>query len=411
MIEQANLPKRWIELPLLNIAEVYTGKKDANFASLDGEYKFFTCAFEPLNSSSYSFEGEVLILPGNGANVGEVFYYSGKFEAYQRTYVVAKIQINPKFLFYYFKAFWKKKGVAEQFGSATNYIKIGNFKNFTVYLPPRPEQDRIVAKVDALMTQVETMERSLERIPQLLKDFRQQVLTQAVTGKLIGKNKFTTLGKLEVSIKTGPFGSALHKSEYIKNGIPIINPSHIKNGEIRPNKNVTITKIKAKELQRWILKPNDVILGRRGEMGRCALYIEGRDPMICGTGSVVLKGNDRVSAKFLDFYLRSEFCVKYLESNSVGSTMINLNQKILKSVPFPDMTLVEQKQSIKHLSNLFTKADTIEKQYKTLKIKIDTLPQAILHKAFKGELIEQLASDGDARELLWEIEGLRNITK
>ena len=59
---------------------------------------------------------------------------------------------------------------------------------------------------------------------------------------------------------------------------------------------------------------------------------------------------------------------------------------------------------------MFAKADAIEKQYEILKAKIESLPQAILHKAFKGELTEQLDSDGDARELLREIEGLKAMS-
>ena len=68
--------------------------------------------------------------------------------------------------------------------------------------------------------------------------------------------------------------------------------------------------------------------------------------------------------------------------------------------------LVEQQEIVSRVESLFAKADAIEKQYETLKAKIESLPQAILHKAFKGELTEQLDSDGDARELLKEIKSL-----
>ena len=73
--------------------------------------------------------------------------------------------------------------------------------------------------------------------------------------------------------------------------------------------------------------------------------------------------------------------------------------------------LVEQQEIVSRVESLFAKADAIEKQYETLKAKIESLPQAILHKAFKGELTEQLDSDGDARELLKEIEGLKEAGK
>jgi len=75
-----------------SICDVKTGKYDANHAKRNGKYRFFTCAIEPMLTDTYSFNDEVLILPGNGANVGEVFHYKGKLEAYQRTYVLYKAE-------------------------------------------------------------------------------------------------------------------------------------------------------------------------------------------------------------------------------------------------------------------------------------------------------------------------------
>lgn len=275
-------------------------------------------------------------------------------------------------------------------------------------LPPLGEQKRMVAKLDKLFGELEDLKASLARIPDLLKNFRQAVLTQAVTGKLLDQE--VTLKKLEdfeIKIKTGPFGSALHKSDYIENGIPVINPSHILKGNIVPNPSVTINEAKSKELISWFLESDDVILGRRGEMGRAAKYEGQGNEMICGTGSLVLRVSSKLSADFLTYYLRSPFCINFLESNSVGTTMINLNQTILKSLPFPDLSYEEQVFSIKKVEGLFASASVIEESYEQLKSKIDTLPQAILAKAFRGELVDQLETDGDAAALLEEIKVLK----
>ena len=77
---------------LNEICSIKTGKRDANHSVLDGQYPFFTCADKPIKSPTYSFDGDSIILPGNGANVGLVLYYSGKFEAYQRTYVLSEFK-------------------------------------------------------------------------------------------------------------------------------------------------------------------------------------------------------------------------------------------------------------------------------------------------------------------------------
>lgn len=142
---------------LQELADIKTGKYDANHSTEDGEFLFYTCAFEQFKSPTYSFEGEAIVLPGNGANVGEVFYNkSGKFEAYQRTYVVYNIKEYVPYLYFYFKENWKKSLVNSQYGSATNYIRMDNLAKFKIPLPTLNEQKRIakvLSEAEALIAQ------------------------------------------------------------------------------------------------------------------------------------------------------------------------------------------------------------------------------------------------------------------
>ena len=93
------------KVKLSEILKVKTGKYDANHEDKNGEYDFFTCALKPSKANTFSFDDEVIILPGNGANVGEVIYHNGKLEAYQRTYVLHEIKCNVKYLYYILKSF------------------------------------------------------------------------------------------------------------------------------------------------------------------------------------------------------------------------------------------------------------------------------------------------------------------
>ena len=154
------IPKSWKWVKLGNLVSIQTGKKDVNQGAENGQFPFFSCAAEPLKSNEYSFNCEALLLPGNGANVGLVTYYSGKFEAYQRTYVLNNfLKTNPFFLERSLKALFLKSIEGKQYGSAINYIKLGNLTGFLVPLPPINEQRRIVEKIDALMARVDELER------------------------------------------------------------------------------------------------------------------------------------------------------------------------------------------------------------------------------------------------------------
>src|SRR5680860_184083 len=92
----------WQIKKLGEVCDIQTGKWDANHAIENGKYRFYTCAFKYGFCNTKRFSGECLILPGNGVNVGEIFYFQGDLDAYQRTYVISNIKIFPKFLYYHF---------------------------------------------------------------------------------------------------------------------------------------------------------------------------------------------------------------------------------------------------------------------------------------------------------------------
>lgn len=177
----------WAECTLGEICTIQTGKYDANHAKDDGKYRFYTCAFDYLKCDTNRFSGKSIILPGNGANVGEVFFYDGQFDAYQRTYVLNQIKINPKYLFYHMSGFWKIINLDKQFGTATNYIRMGNFTNYNVPIYPLPVQKAIVKKIEELFSSLDSGIADLRKAQEQLKIYRQAVLKKAFEGELTKK--------------------------------------------------------------------------------------------------------------------------------------------------------------------------------------------------------------------------------
>ena len=157
--ERLNIPREWDWFNLKDLLSIRTGKKDQNFATEDGTYNFYTCAKEVFKAPSYSFEGESLILPGNGANVGKVTLYNGKFEAYQRTYVLQSLNydVNMKFMYYCLLENWNEYNRNKMYGSAIPYIKLKNLQNYPIPLPPIEEQQRIVDKLDKIIPLIDEL--------------------------------------------------------------------------------------------------------------------------------------------------------------------------------------------------------------------------------------------------------------
>ena len=149
------IPNNWQWCRLSTLVQITTGKKDANFGDEKGIYDFFTCSNTPLKCKSYSYEGDYLIMPGNGANIGQIIHYTGKFEAYQRTYLLqAYSSFDLEYLKYHLMCNWKEYNQGKLYGSAIPYIKLGNLTAYLVALPPIEEQKRIVTKVNHALASI-----------------------------------------------------------------------------------------------------------------------------------------------------------------------------------------------------------------------------------------------------------------
>ena len=189
------IPENWTWVRLKNMVCIETGKKDANFGSVDGNYNFYTCALEPIKSKSYTYDGEYLILPGNGANIGKSIHFIGKFEAYQRTYLLSKTlsTLNFKYLKYVLDIFWESWNKSRMFGSAIPYIKLINLEKFTIPLPSLAEQERIVKKIqslDLLIQQYNEYETKLTKLESEFEEkLKKSILQYAIQGKLVKQDQ------------------------------------------------------------------------------------------------------------------------------------------------------------------------------------------------------------------------------
>ncbi|UKK52440.1 restriction endonuclease subunit S [Prevotella sp. E2-28] len=152
------IPESWEWVRLGFISEIVTGKKDANNGDENGNYYFFTCSNTPLKSRTYSYDGDYLIMPGNGANIGQVIHFNGKFEAYQRTYLLKTYAtFNLEYLKYHLICNWKEYNQDKLFGSAIPYIKLNNLLSYPVALPPLAEQHRIVEKLEQVLGEIDKL--------------------------------------------------------------------------------------------------------------------------------------------------------------------------------------------------------------------------------------------------------------
>ncbi len=193
------------------------------------------------------------------------------------------------------------------------------------------------------------------------------------------------MGNLAHKIQIGPFGTQLHKHEYKNEGIPVINPKHIKKHKIYPK--IFISKEKAASIPQYFLETNDIILGRRGEMGRSAYISEKEGGWFCGTGSLYIRLGKLFDGELFSRVLAGKRVVKHLEKEGSGTTMTNLNSTILNNLPIPVISKGEQTQIVREIESRLSVADRLLETIEVSLGKSEGLRQSILKRAFEGRLI------------------------
>lgn len=169
----------WKKVKLGEICNITTGKLDANAMEDNGIYPFFTCAKDVYKINKYAFDTEALLISGNGEYVGYVHYCKGKFNAYQRTYVLDRFRDNIFYLKYTLQYYLPKRILQTKSNSNTPYIVIGTLK-YMIILEPSMAEQTAIAEV------LKTADHEIELAKQKLELFRQQkhgLMQQLLTGK------------------------------------------------------------------------------------------------------------------------------------------------------------------------------------------------------------------------------------
>ena len=204
-------------------------------------------------------------------------------------------ELDQEYLYYYLKsdfALQRIRVVAT--GSVRDNLKLEMLKEFPILLPPKDIQKAIANNLDRVKRIIALRKIEIEKLDELIKARFVELFGDPVLNPHEwAKPELSDLADLKI----GPFGSLLHKEDYIEGGHPLVNPSHIVDGRITIDPKLTVSDEKYEELSAYQLKVGDVVMGRRGEMGRCAVVEE--EGLLCGTGSLLIRPKGKVTADYI----------------------------------------------------------------------------------------------------------------
>lgn len=343
----------------------------------------------------------------------------------------AKSLISSEFAYQFLNAYDLLKIIYGYGSGLRQNLDFSDIKRMPVLVPPLPEQAAIVCFLDHADRKIRRYIRAKQKLIKLLEEQKQAIIHRAVTrglnpnvplkdsgiswlGEIPGHWEVVPVGAISILLQTGPFGSQLHQSDYISGGIPVINPSHMVDGRIAHDPEIGISAEMAAVLSRHAIKPDDILIARRGDLGRCALVSSREDGWVCGTGSMLLRcRKNMILPKFFRIIFSSSGIAEELQLSSIGATMANLNEGVVARQRIPLPTLEDQAMITDWIAS---KARTIEVSMSSIANEIILLREyrtSLIADVVTGKLDVREAAAGLPEEAmddeLIEDEGLEDL--
>lgn len=240
---------------------IKTGKLDANVSSENGKYPFFTCSVVPLKIDTYSYDCECVLVAGNGDL--NVKYYNGKFDAYQRTYIIEsknKEMLSVPYLYCFLDKYvetLRKQAI----GGVIKYIKLGNLTDAKINIPTIEEQKSVVSILDKVNTIIDDRKEQLEKLDELVKARFVELFGDPVSNSFGWKTDYLKNVTSKIGSGATPKGG---KESYQAEGITLIRSMNVHDGRFEYKDLAHITNEQAKQLDNVTVEENDVFINITG---------------------------------------------------------------------------------------------------------------------------------------------------
>lgn len=315
-------------------------------------------------------------------------------------------EVSQKYLIHYLRHI--EPWLSEQGTGSTFKAISGAFvREIDVLVAPLNEQKRIADKLDSILAKVDRAQARLDKIPGILKRFRQAVLAAATSGELTREwrggadHNWQTVALREVG-KGFNYGSSAKSQR--EGDVPVLRMGNLQGGQL-DWESLVYTSDKA-EIEKYLLENGDVLFNRTNSpelVGKTSIYRGERKAIYAGY-LIRVKGSERLNTEFLNIQLNSPHARDYCwQVKTDGVSQSNINAKKLKAYEFDLPAIDEQLEIVRRVNELFSHAALFKRQYLDAKRRFDRLTQAVLAKAFRGELVEQNAADEPADKLLERI--------
>ena len=317
---------------------IKTGKLNANAKDEDGIYPFFTCDENPYRINEYAFDTEAILVTGNGSQVGHINYYNGKFNAYQRTYVLSDFidKVNIFFVYHFFKAYLKEYIIVNSKKGSIPYITLPMLQDFEIPLPPLPIQEAIVEILDKFDRLSAELQAELQARKTQYEYYRNQLLTRFAPDQQV---KEYSLGELGTFTR----GTGLQKSDFVEEGFPCIHYGQVHTFyKTFADKTKSFTSLDlAKKLKK--AKKGDLIIATTSEdvCACCKATAWLGDTEVAISGDSYMYSHSQ-NPKYMAYLFQTEEFAKQKSKVATGAKVVRVSGEAMAKFRFMFPSLSEQ---------------------------------------------------------------------
>jgi len=365
--------------------------------------------FEPAEEGRYSLRpGDLLIC--EGGEVGRTAIWNGELAKCYYQKAIHRVRPRtgaewPRFFYYVMRAA-AESGVFSGSGNLNtiDHLTATQLRHYRFAFAGSREQVAIASFLDRETARIDALVAKKERLIELLQEIRSAFISRAVSVGLVPGTplkpsgvewlaaipahwEVKRLGDIAASLQTGPFGSQLHADEYVQGAIPVVNPANLRDGKLLPDDSATVDESTARRLGHHRLIADDILFARWGELGRCGLVTRQQEGWLCGTGSLRLRVLGHIASPQYIMRLLSTSGVRdWLQLQSVGSTMQNLNTSIISRIPIALPGHEEQDAIATEISHHAMRIDALVASIRDAIATLQELRTALISAAVTGKI-------------------------
>lgn len=337
--------------PLGDIVDlITTGKLNANAMDEDGIYPFFTCNEKPYKINNYAFDLEAIMISGNGSQVGHLNYYEGKFNAYQRTYIVGEFKgfILSMFLFHFLKFTLKDYIIKNSRKGSVPYITMPMLQKFKVPIPPLAVQKEIVRILDTFTDHTAALKTELNARKKQFTHYRDQLFS--FEGKDVEWKPLWEVGKFQR-------GKRFVKTDMISEGVPCIHYGEMYTYfgpyAYKTKSFVSEELVEKKKLR--VAQKNDVVLVGAGEtiedIGMGTAWL-GEEAAV--THDACFSFRSPLNPKYVAYFTRTLLFHNQIKKHIRTGKISAINEKGLSKAKIPVPSIEEQERIVAILDKFVT---------------------------------------------------------